>query len=113
MRDLADLSKFVSSLRVPRPPKRRKEKPIQKFAKRKPRTVRKYSEEFRQIVVKLYFRHLEENAPEGEKPMSLYEVSEILKLPKSTVNKFVTTWKAKGDLQDRRKGKFKMIPPEV
>lgn len=40
-------------------------------------------------------------------------VADILNVPKSTVKEFVRKWRTRGDLQDRRKGKFKMIPPAV
>ena len=41
------------------------------------------------------------------------KIAEMFKCPKQTVVNFINNWKTRGDLQDRRFGKFKMIPPAV
>ena len=107
-----DLIDFINKSRTKQKKRVRKKKPVKFMTKRKCWIRRQYPEHVKQGIVRMYFtrRWL------GPR-LSMKEIARIFNVAVTTVSTFVQRFKERGcqfdKLNDRRYGKFKMLPQHV
>ena len=109
---LDDLIDYIKKSRTKQKKRIRKKKPVKFMTKRKCWVRRQYPEHVKQGIVKTYFKRKWLGPP-----TSMKEIARIYNVAVTTVSTFVQRFKKRGyqldKLNDRRYGKFKMLPQHV